>query len=699
MEIDYNEKHWSNPCPKYDCRKDTCKCGLSKVTLPAVLGDDSKDSPIAPKNGDYCNTIVLYEANGHIYIYTAEGIPMSVGVGRDALLVVEKELESIQQEIDDLRNSPDVVDIVPTYAALQAYDTSRLGDNDIIRVLQDETHDGQSTYYRWDASTSSWTYIGAVGAYYTKSQVDALLANKQNILAAGNNISISGNVISATDTTYSDFVGTDGADVGISGLVPAPAAADANKFLKSDGTWSVTGGGGGAYAAGNAISIDQNNVISAAIYPEDFFTANATVTGTGSEIALQKTLPVKLVNVELDGDTEQQTYSGKNLWSFDTGTFTNNSGSAQTQTHTDTSLTLTAIGTNGAQFVTWITPELDDTKTYTISGKAKKVVNGTDGQPYIRVTYSYSDDGTTWADNSNAYDNTSPIQGEEYTFSYTLPSGHKYYRVRCYNNTSTPVTIGEQTTYYDLQLEASATATSYEPYVGGIPAPNPDYPQNIHVVTGEQTVTVSDGTNSQSYTVNLGTTELCKIGDYQDYIYKSGNDWFVHKTTGKVTLTGDADEAWSAGNNNVYFFHVVDGAYQPENRSTIATILCDYYAPRTYNQVASTTIDYGVALDSNNAGRLAIRNKDCANSAALKTWLASNNTTVYYPLATPTDTKITDAGLIAQLDALMDAKTYSDLTNITVTATSTNLSAILGVAAYRNSLSGIIDSLGELYAA
>ena len=41
------------------------------------------------------------------------------------------------------------------------------------------------------------------------------------------------------------FTGTDGDTPGTAGLVPAPAAADANKFLASDGTWKVVQGAGG----------------------------------------------------------------------------------------------------------------------------------------------------------------------------------------------------------------------------------------------------------------------------------------------------------------------------------------------------------------------------------------------------------------------------------------------------------------------
>lgn len=72
-------------------------------------------------------------------------------------------VDNLDEEVQELRNNPDVVDIVATYADLQAYDTQHLTDNDIIRVLADETHDGQSSYYRYDATTGQWSYVGAGG--------------------------------------------------------------------------------------------------------------------------------------------------------------------------------------------------------------------------------------------------------------------------------------------------------------------------------------------------------------------------------------------------------------------------------------------------------------------------------------------------------------------------------------------------------
>ena len=47
-----------------------------------------------------------------------------------------------------------------------------------------------------------------------------------------------------------------------------------------------------------------------------------------------------------------------------------------------------------------------------------------------------------------------------------------------------------------------------------------------------------------------------------------------------------------------------------------------------------------------------------------KTWLSTHNTTVYYVLATPTYTKITDPTLISQLEDISMAISYQTQTNI-----------------------------------
>lgn len=89
---------------------------------------------------------------------------------------------NLQSEIDTIVAASDVKDLVGTYADLQAYDTSTLGDNDIIKVLQDETHQDETTYYRWILADEQFSLIGEEGPYYTKAATDALLAGKQDTL-------------------------------------------------------------------------------------------------------------------------------------------------------------------------------------------------------------------------------------------------------------------------------------------------------------------------------------------------------------------------------------------------------------------------------------------------------------------------------------------------------------------------------------
>lgn len=88
------------------------------------------------------------------------------------------------------------------------------------------------------------TYTAGDGINISDDTISVDTTTIQPKLTAGSNINISDNTISSTDTTYSNFTGTDGTAAGSAGLVPAPATTDAGKFLKADGTWDSTGGGG-----------------------------------------------------------------------------------------------------------------------------------------------------------------------------------------------------------------------------------------------------------------------------------------------------------------------------------------------------------------------------------------------------------------------------------------------------------------------
>lgn len=87
---------------------------------------------------------------------------------------------NLQGQIDAITVSSDVVDVVGTYTDLENYDTSHVKANDIIKVLQDSTHNDALSYYRWiiTGGEGAWTYVGSEGPFYTKGEADVLLQAK-----------------------------------------------------------------------------------------------------------------------------------------------------------------------------------------------------------------------------------------------------------------------------------------------------------------------------------------------------------------------------------------------------------------------------------------------------------------------------------------------------------------------------------------
>ena len=215
-----------------DCGKTSCTCGKNhcapaaavqitnpsqlvvfrKVLFPASAGDETTNPP---RNGAYCNVLLVYEATNATYLYSSDGIPTRLDADVSGLQkAIDDEVETrsaadqeIWTEIETIEASSDVVDVVGTYAELQAYDTSKLHANDLIKVLADETRDDAITYYRW--SGTAFTYVGAEGPYYTASETDVLLSGKQDTLIAGTGITIASDGKTISSTTYSAGTGID----------------------------------------------------------------------------------------------------------------------------------------------------------------------------------------------------------------------------------------------------------------------------------------------------------------------------------------------------------------------------------------------------------------------------------------------------------------------------------------------------------
>ena len=220
-------------------------------------------------------------------------------------------------------------------------------------------------------------------------------------------------------------------------------------------------------------------------------------------------------------DTTQFTTTGKNLFNVNDINVKKNS------------VTLVITGS-----------ELKQTNTGTYCRSAWKIDNLTIGQDYI-LSYSFSNadscsiqarllDSTnnTTLQQNNTTTNTSGNSSLSFTATETT------HYIRLYSNTL--VTSNTSTvTYNNIQLEQGSTATDYEPYSGGIPSPSPNFPQNIHVVKGNNTVEVC-GKNLFDGVVENGTYNPTNGSKTTGSNYRSANYISVKPNTiYKFSINGE----------------------------------------------------------------------------------------------------------------------------------------------------------------
>ena len=657
---------------------------LRKVVIPASMGDETA---FPPAIGKYFNVLLHYEASGSNYLYSSDGIPTAIGAnvpqevldriealedGYDDLVEDYEQLQSqvgdvsealsaetsareladgnlqsqvgdvsealsaetsarrnadigLQGQIDAITSSSDVKDIVGTYTELQNYDTSTLGNDDIIKVLQDSTHNNAMTYYRWIISggAGSWQYIGEEGPYYTKSETETLLNNKQDEITSSNKL-------------LSDLVDD---------------TNQTNKFVTENEktTW--------------------NTEIENLQEEDELLKRNLqTTTGSGEEVTLDKTAELDFVKPPLPrGNTKQNTTTGKNLLNTSDANTTTLNGVTSYRSNGVYYLS----GTNTKTDATWVLPSVQNTnlptfeigQTYTMSFKGT-MPNGI----YAQLNGVKTSTGSQYSIGS--------VQRTIPSLTFTIDSD--------YSRTA-QLFIGIQATVtnvdcnFAIQIEKGSTATSYEPYTGGIPSPNPSYPQEVEVVTGNVEVTISNNDNTESKTlpVSLGNIELCKIGNYQDYLYKNNGKWYVHKNIIKIDLSTITSYIHTPGWRNPTSF-VADNVFNHEysGYTTVASLFCNRLIADTPARITGSVVN-AIGLGRNSSIYLSVEGITTSN--ALITYFSQNPTYLYAPLVTPTDTEITDATLISQLEEISKTLSYQGQTNIT-----SNTIALFDVEAYQD---------------
>ena len=125
--------------PKDDC------CPFRKIVIPAVMGDDSEDSPSAPENGAYVNALVEYEANGAMYMYASDGIftKLSMVAGSAGAASVSYVDQQDAKMLADAKTYAD--SIVPTVDVTKAYVDQRDADTLEEAKAYTDAHSGSGS--------------------------------------------------------------------------------------------------------------------------------------------------------------------------------------------------------------------------------------------------------------------------------------------------------------------------------------------------------------------------------------------------------------------------------------------------------------------------------------------------------------------------------------------------------------------------
>lgn len=205
-------------------------------------------------------------------------------------------------------------------------------------------------------------------------------------------------------------------------------------------------------------------------------------------------------------------------------------------------------------------------------------------------------------------------------------SGETYYIFPYLNRTGFEfTTIGGY-----IQLEKGNSSTPYEPYTG------------------------------TTYPINLGSIELCKIGTYQDYIYKDNGSWYLHKEIGKVVLDGtETSWAYSSANENFNTRAYYLGMKNTSTSTGYIPKVCNYFNYYASNGNRSGLADGIYENSTNEQISFLLFHCNSLNITTLAdwiTWLSTNKPIIYYVLETPTNTEITDTTLISQLEETKESQ-------------------------------------------
>lgn len=281
-------------------------------------------------------------------------------------------------------------------------------------------------------------------------------------------------------------------------------------------------------------------------------------------------------------------------------------------------------------------------KTYTISAVAKGIGN-------IRFRYGIGEYKVMQKPLANAFEK----------LSYTFTAEEQYVvdgKANIYFGVSHSGADGSQpwVEFYDMMLCEGDSTPDYEPYTGGIPSPNPDYPQELVSVGdgGEINVSITDGTEEGVQSLTLQTPNglpgiPATNASIANYIDEDGQMWvcdevdlergvYVQRVK-DATYDGSADELWRQS-------MAMENAFVVSAPDIIPAI--KYYCGQ-YIGVASVSeaADKTFWCDGNN--NILVYNTDCGSLDDFIDMLQEQPIRILSLLNTPTETPLTATELAA----------------------------------------------------
>lgn len=273
--------------------------------------------------------------------------------------------------------------------------------------------------------------------------------------------------------------------------------------------------------------------------PQKYLTANQPVSLSSTlseETSYSLSTPAMPLPLTLEGNTTQKTMSGKNLIPV----------TATTQTVNGVTFTVNEDGTvraNGTATASF---------SFNFFYRGSGIANGiplTAGTTYVLSTA----DMQYFPINIQIMRNGQPIAVSSNS-PFTAQEGDYVSLVWVWRQSGTVF----NNALFSPQFEVGSTPTAYEPYCGGIPSPNPDYPQEIHSVKGDNEVRVvgfnlfdknamvkgyyiSDGDGNQQWDGGSNSTNFIQVIPSQKYYIKS------EATAGRWGAWYDIDKNYISG--------------------------------------------------------------------------------------------------------------------------------------------------------